>query len=110
MLDGVRIVFQLTPDSEAPAEMHFHFPERRALCIAENATKNLHNILTLRGAVVRDSHNWSRYIDDAINRFADSTDVAFASHHWPTFGTDRVVEYLSSSVTCTPTCTTRRCG
>ena len=95
VLDGVRIVFQLTPDSEAPAEMHFHFPERRALCIAENATKNLHNLVTLRGALVRDSHNWSRYIDEAINTFADSSDVAFASHHWPTFGTDRVVEYLS---------------
>ena len=95
VLDGVRIVFQLTPDSEAPAEMHFHFPERRALCIAENATKNLHNLVTLRGALVRDSHSWSRYIDDAINRFADGTDVAFASHHWPTFGTERVVQYLS---------------
>jgi alkyl sulfatase BDS1-like metallo-beta-lactamase superfamily hydrolase len=95
VLDGVRIVFQLTPDSEAPAEMHFHFPERRALCIAENATKNLHNLVTLRGALVRDAHNWSRYIDDAINRFADSTDVAFASHHWPTFGTERVVRYLA---------------
>jgi len=94
VLDGVRLVFQLTPDSEAPAEMHFHFPQFRALCMAENATKNLHNLVTLRGALVRDSHNWSRYIDDAINLFADDSDVAFASHHWPTYGTDRVIEYL----------------
>ena len=95
VLDGVRIVFQLTPDTEAPAEMHFLFPERRALCMAENATKNLHNVVTLRGALVRDSHNWARYINEAIELYAAEADVAFASHHWPTFGRDRVVQYLS---------------
>ena len=111
VLDGVRLVFQLTPDSEAPAEMHFHFPEFGALCMAENATKNLHNLVTLRGALVRDSHSWSRYIDDAINLFADDSDVAFASHHWPTFGArPRRRSTSPSSATCTPTSTTRRCG
>ncbi|MEW2353654.1 alkyl sulfatase dimerization domain-containing protein [Spirillospora sp. NPDC029432] len=95
VLDGVRIVFQLTPGTEAPAEMNFHFPERRALCLAENATRNLHNILTLRGAVVRDARVWSRYLDEAITLFADATDVAFASHHWPTWGRDNIVEFLS---------------
>ncbi len=95
ILDGVRIVFQLTPDTEAPAEMHFLFPERRALCMAENATKNLHNVVTLRGALVRDSHNWAHYINEAISLYAADCDVAFASHHWPTFGRDRVVQYLS---------------
>ena len=110
-LDGVRIVFQLTPGTEAPAEMNFHFPDHRALCMAENATHNLHNLLTLRGAEVRDARIWSRYIAEAIELFGDDTDVAFASHHWPTWGTRRHRHATSpSSATCTPTCTTRRCG
>src|SRR6185437_10259543 len=70
-LDGVRIVFQITPATEAPAEMNFHFPDRRALCMAENATHNLHNILTQRGAEVRDARGWSRYLAEAIELFAD---------------------------------------
>jgi alkyl sulfatase BDS1-like metallo-beta-lactamase superfamily hydrolase len=94
-LDGVRIVFQSTPDTEAPSEMNFLFPERRALCMAENATHNLHNLLTLRGAVVRDARIWSRYLNEAITLFADDADVAFASHHWPTWGRDRIVRFLS---------------
>jgi alkyl sulfatase BDS1-like metallo-beta-lactamase superfamily hydrolase len=94
-LDGVRIVFQITPGTEAPAEMNFYFPQRRALCLAENVTHNLHNLLTLRGAEVRDARGWSRYIDEAIELFADDTDVAFASHHWPTWGTDKVVQLMS---------------
>ena len=90
--------------------MNFLFPERRALCMAENATHNLHNLLTLRGALVRDSHNWARYIDEAINLFADDCDVAFASHHWPTWGGTGSCSTCPSNATCTPTCTTRRCG
>ncbi|QMU71678.1 alkyl/aryl-sulfatase [Streptacidiphilus sp. P02-A3a] len=94
-VDGVRIVFQLTPGTEAPSEMNFSFPQRRALCLAENATHNMHNILTLRGAVVRDARIWSRYLDEAIEFFDDSYDVAFASHHWPTWGRENVVTLLS---------------
>ncbi|MFF7589323.1 alkyl/aryl-sulfatase [Kitasatospora purpeofusca] len=94
-VDGVRIVFQLTPGTEAPAEMNFSFPQRRALCLAENATHNMHNILTLRGAVVRDARIWSRYLDEAVEFFGDSYDVAFASHHWPTWGRENVVELLT---------------
>ncbi|ONH31681.1 alkyl/aryl-sulfatase [Pseudofrankia asymbiotica] len=93
-VDGVRLVFQLAPDSEAPAEMHFLLPDRRALCIAENATHTLHNVLTLRGALVRDPRSWARYLTEAIEMFADQADVVFASHHWPTWGTDNVVEFL----------------
>ncbi|MBB4854922.1 alkyl sulfatase BDS1-like metallo-beta-lactamase superfamily hydrolase [Mycobacteroides chelonae] len=93
-VDGVRIVFQLTPGTEAPAEMNFHFPERRALCMAENATHTLHNLLTLRGALVRDPHVWARYLTEAINLYGYDSDVVFASHHWPTWGTQRLVEYL----------------
>lgn len=94
-VDGVRIVFQLTPGTEAPAEMNFLFPERRALCLAENATHNMHNILTLRGAVVRDARVWARYLDEAIDFFGDTYDVAFASHHWPTWGRDDVIRFLA---------------
>jgi len=94
-IDGVRIVFQLTPGTEAPAEMNFHFPEQRALCMAENATHNLHNLLTLRGALVRNPRVWSRYLNEAIELFGADTDVAFASHHWPTWGTGNLVRYLS---------------
>jgi alkyl sulfatase BDS1-like metallo-beta-lactamase superfamily hydrolase len=79
-IDGVLIEFQLTPGTEAPAEMNFLFPERRALCMAENATHNLHNLLTLRGALVRDPRIWARYLTEAILLFGDRADVAFASH------------------------------
>jgi alkyl sulfatase BDS1-like metallo-beta-lactamase superfamily hydrolase len=95
IIDGVRIRFQLTPGTECPAEMNFLFPDRRALCLAENATHNLHNLVTLRGAVVRDAKVWATYLDEAVDLFADHSEVAFASHHWPTWGRQRIVEYLS---------------
>ena len=69
-VDGIRMVFQMTPGTEAPAEMNFLFPDHRALCMAENATHNLHNVLTLRGALVRDPHVWASYLDEAIVLFA----------------------------------------
>ena len=94
-VDGVRMVFQMAPGSEAPAEMHFYFPELKALCLAENATHTLHNLLTLRGAQVRDPHAWSGYLTEAIDLFGTQAEVAFASHHWPTWGNDRIVEFLS---------------
>ncbi|GAA2033368.1 alkyl sulfatase dimerization domain-containing protein [Agromyces tropicus] len=94
VVDGVEIEFQMAPGTEAPAEMHFLFPQKRALCMAENATHTLHNLLTLRGALVRDPHVWSRYLTEAIERFGDRVDVVFASHHWPTWGADRIREYL----------------
>jgi alkyl sulfatase BDS1-like metallo-beta-lactamase superfamily hydrolase len=95
-IDGLEIEFQMAPGTEAPAEMHFYFPRYRALCMAENATHNLHNLLTLRGALVRDPHVWSGYLTEAIDHFTDNVDVAFASHHWPTWGKERVVEFLST--------------
>ena len=94
-LDGVRIIFQMTPGTECPAEMNFLFPDQRALCLAENATHNLHNLLTLRGAEVRDPRIWSRYIAEAIHLFAGGYDVAFASHHWPTWGADNIITFLT---------------
>ena len=93
-IDGVEIEFQMAPGTEAPAEMHFYFPKYRALCMAENATHTQHNLLTLRGALVRNPHVWSQYLTEAIERFADDADVLFASHHWPTWGTEEIVEFL----------------
>jgi len=93
-IDGVRMLFQLTPGTEAPAEMNFFFPDHRAFCAAENATHNLHNVLTLRGAVVRDAHTWSSYLDEALAMFGAETDVLFAQHHWPRWGRERVGVFL----------------
>ncbi|GAB2856818.1 alkyl/aryl-sulfatase [Nocardioides pacificus] len=92
--DGLRLVFQCTPGTEAPAEMNFYLPECHALCMAENTTHTFHNILTLRGAEVRDSRAWADYITEAVVLFGDDLEVVFASHHWPTWGRDRAVEFL----------------
>jgi alkyl sulfatase BDS1-like metallo-beta-lactamase superfamily hydrolase len=94
-VDGVQIIFQMAPGTEAPAEMHFYFPVKRALCMAENATHTLHNLLTLRGAEVRDPHGWAHYLTEAIELFADKSDVVFASHHWPTWGTANIIGFLT---------------
>ena len=93
-IDGVRMVFQNTPGAEAPAEMMIHLPDFRALCGAENVSHVLHNVLTLRGAKVRDALMWSNYIDETIDLFANDIDVIFGSHHWPTWGRENVVAYL----------------
>jgi alkyl sulfatase BDS1-like metallo-beta-lactamase superfamily hydrolase len=94
IIDGVRILFQLTPGTECPAEMNFFFPAQQALCLAENATRNMHNLLTLRGAQVRDPRSWSRYIAEAMELFGDQCEVAFASHHWPTWGRESIRAFL----------------
>jgi alkyl sulfatase BDS1-like metallo-beta-lactamase superfamily hydrolase len=94
-VDGVLMEFQLTPGTEAPAEMNLLLPGFDALCMAENATHTLHNILTLRGAVVRDPRIWARYLTEAIGLFGDRMNVVFASHHWPTWGRERAIRFLS---------------
>jgi len=92
-IDGVPFVFQYVPESEAPAELAFYLPESRAYCGAEIVTHTLHNLYTLRGAQVRDALRWSGYLDEAITLFPDA-EVLFASHHWPTWGRERVVAHL----------------
>ncbi|MFF0343522.1 alkyl/aryl-sulfatase [Kribbella sp. NPDC004875] len=94
-VDGIRMTFQMAPDTEAPAEMLIYFPDRKALCAAEDATHNLHNLLTLRGALVRDPHGWSRYLTETIDLFGADLEVVFASHHWPTWGNDQAVGFLT---------------
>jgi alkyl sulfatase BDS1-like metallo-beta-lactamase superfamily hydrolase len=95
VVDGVEMVFQLTPDTEAPAEMHMFYPGLRALNLAENATHNLHNIYPIRGAQVRDANAWAKYLNEARDRFAVKADVVFAQHHWPVWGNGRVLDYLA---------------
>jgi alkyl sulfatase BDS1-like metallo-beta-lactamase superfamily hydrolase len=85
----------MAPGTEAPSEMHFYFPDFKALCLAENATHNLHNLITLRGAQIRDPNMWAKYLTEAVDMFCGDVEVAFASHHWPTWGHDRIVEFLS---------------
>jgi alkyl sulfatase BDS1-like metallo-beta-lactamase superfamily hydrolase len=95
MIDGVEIVFQLTPESEAPAEMHFYFPQERALNLAENGTRSLHNLCPLRGAQVRNAQLWSRYLGESLDRYGHDAEVVFAQHNWPTWGNERIVDYLA---------------
>jgi alkyl sulfatase BDS1-like metallo-beta-lactamase superfamily hydrolase len=94
VVDGVRIVFQLTPETEAPAEMNFFFPDKGWLCMAENCSHNMHNLIPIRGAQARNSLMWSTYIDDAIHLFGQGTELMFASHHWPRWGRDDVAGFL----------------
>ena len=95
-VDGIEIVFQLAPETEAPAEMHMFYPALRALNLAENATHHLHNVYPLRGAQARDANAWAKYLDEARDRFGRGADVAFAQHHWPVWGTARVLDYLGA--------------
>jgi alkyl sulfatase BDS1-like metallo-beta-lactamase superfamily hydrolase len=93
-IDGVEIEFHLVPGSEAPAEMLMYFPQFRLLDMAEDATHNMHNLYTLRGAEIRDGRLWSRYIDEAIERYGEKTDAVIAQHHWPMWGNARITAYL----------------
>ena len=95
VIDGVAIEFQLAPDSEAPSEMHFFFPGLRALNMAENTNHLMHNLCPLRGAQVRDALAWSKYLNHALHRFAGRVDVLMAQHHWPTWGTGPIRQFLA---------------
>ena len=95
-IDGVLFEFQMVPETEAPAELNFFLPERGALCIVETATQVLHNILTIRGAQVRDALWWSQCLNESIELFGDRAEVLFAGHHWPTWGNEEIAEFLSA--------------
>ena len=94
VLDGVRLVFQLVPDAEAPSEMNFYFPDHKVLLVAEMVNHTLHNVLTLRGALVRDAHAWADYITECIQLF-DGADVLVGSHNWPTWGREEITRLLT---------------
>lgn len=94
VVDGVRMVFQNTPGTEAPAEMNTWFPDFKAFWAAENIVATVHNIYTLRGALVRDALEWSRQINKALYLFGQEAEVMFASHSWPRWGNDRIQEIM----------------
>lgn len=93
-IDGVTMVFQMTPGTEAPAEMNTYFPQFRAMWMAENATNTMHNILTLRGAQVRDALAWANHLNETIDLYGAGTDIKFQSHHWPIWGNAKIIDYL----------------
>jgi alkyl sulfatase BDS1-like metallo-beta-lactamase superfamily hydrolase len=93
-IDGVEMLFQNTPGTEAPAEMNTWFPQMKAFWAAENITGTIHNIYTLRGALVRDALEWSKQINEAIYRFGREAEVMFASHSWPRWGNARILEVM----------------
>ncbi len=93
-IDGVRFEFQLTPGTEAPAEMNFYLPDMKALCMAENANGAMHNLLTPRGAQVRDARSWADYLLESRRRYAEQSDVVFTSHFWPRWGSAEISRYL----------------
>lgn len=94
-VDGLRFEFQLTPGTEAPAEMNFYLPDFRALCLAENANGAMHNVLTPRGALVRDAKVWADYLTEALTRFGPKSDVVFTSHFWPRWGGETLRRYMA---------------
>nr|WP_234712666.1 alkyl sulfatase dimerization domain-containing protein [Mycolicibacterium komanii] len=92
-VDGVEMEFQMTPGTEAPSEMNTFFPQFKAMWMAENTTNTMHNILTLRGAQVRDPLIWAKFLDDTIRRYGPTTEVKFQSHHWPMWDNARIIDY-----------------
>lgn len=94
VVDGVKMVFQMTPGTEAPAEMNTYFPELNALWMAENTTNTMHNILTLRGAQVRDPLIWANFIDETMALYGGEVKVKFQSHHWPVWGNENIITYF----------------
>jgi alkyl sulfatase BDS1-like metallo-beta-lactamase superfamily hydrolase len=94
-IDGVRIQFQMAQNSEAPSEMMMYLPDKKALCLSEVAVKLMHNVYTIRGAKVRDALVWSKYINETLDLFPD-VEVAFASHHWPTWGNVNVRQFMAN--------------
>jgi alkyl sulfatase BDS1-like metallo-beta-lactamase superfamily hydrolase len=94
-IDGLKFVFQLVPDTEAPAEMHFYLPQLKVLCTAENCTHTLHNLYTLRGAKIRDALAWSKYLNEALERWGNKSEVLLSVHHWPVWGQKRIVDRIT---------------
>lgn len=89
-LDGVDFEFMDASGTEAPSELVFYLPQFNALHSAEVVTRTFHNVLTPRGALIRDTLKWSRVIDSMLATYGERADVLLASHHWPTWGSDNV--------------------
>ena len=74
--------------------MNFYFPDLRALCMAENCSHTMHNLVPIRGALVRNALNWSKYINESLLLFGSDAEVLFASHNWPRWGGADLREFL----------------
>ena len=95
-VDGVDMEFIYAPNAEAPVEIMIYFPQMKAFCVAEEINRTIHNLLTLRGAVVRNGLLWSKHIDTALQLYGDEVEVSFSTHHWPTWGNENIVEYWTA--------------
>jgi len=94
IIDGLEFVFQMAPESEAPAEFHFYLPQLKVLNMAENATHNFHNLLPFRGSEVRNALAWSGYLSEALQMWGDDAEMLVGQHHWPVWGKTRVQTHL----------------
>lgn len=94
VIDGLEVVFQLTPGAEAPAEMNFYFPKYKSVCMAETVNAGIHNVQTLRGANVRDAKEWADYLTESLSLFPEAESL-FITHHWPRFENTEIREYVS---------------
>ena len=94
VIDGVIMEFQLTPGTEAPAEMNTWFPQKNALWMAENCTGTLHNLYTLRGAEVRDGQAWANFLMETLKRYGSEVEVVFQAHNWPHWDNENIIEYI----------------
>lgn len=95
VIDGVEFVFQMAPQTEAPAEMHIFLPKQRVLNMAENTTRHLHNFIPIRGAQARDTRVWSNAIATAMELFGADADILIAQHHWPVWGREKILAYMA---------------
>ncbi len=95
VVDGIEMVMQMTPGTEAPVEMNTYLPQFKAMWMAENTTNTMHNILSLRGTQVRDARQWAQYINETMDLFGDQIEVKFQAHHWPVWGREQVQDYLT---------------
>lgn len=91
-VDGLDMEFIYAPDAEAPVEIMVYFPQLKTFCTAEEINHTLHNLLTLRGALVRNGLLWSKHIDKAIQMYGKEVEVSFGMHHWPTWGNERILK------------------
>ncbi len=96
IIDGLEVEFIYTPESEAPAEMIFYFPDLKALCQSEDVNHTMHNLYTLRGAKVRNGQKWSQYLDKSIQKWGDDVELSFGSHHWPTWDNKNIIKLWES--------------
>lgn len=95
-IDGLEMEFIFAPSAEAPVEIMIYFPQMKAFCVAEEINRTIHNLLTLRGAVVRNGLLWSKHIDTAIQKYGKDVEVSFSTHHWPTWGNQNIIAYWTA--------------